>query len=107
MFGVTIKILKKLLPDVTIKTYTELSFAESLEMSKAVHKKYKDSIEEAPFFINNAKIREIKRFKEKFGFWEEWSGARYVRRTNPRPVKDTDMNAICRSCAYTGIWKAL
>ena len=65
-------------------------------------------------------------FRLKFQFWDEWTGARYVRRENPITHMDNyefikspwsnefrrlkpkvEMGSICRSCPVTGDWVAL
>lgn len=47
------------------------------------------------------------KFKEKFGIWQEWTGARFVNRQNPNPTENTDLAAICRRDPVTGAWQAI
>lgn len=48
----------------------------------------------------------VDQFKESFEFWDEWTGARYVRAKNPDPKSWTKSGTVCRSCSVTGEWKA-
>jgi hypothetical protein len=79
-----------------------------------------------PMFCSQSELISIDRFKETFEFWDEWSGSRFIRRTNPIIAmstteflassyftgKDTNKpnintGTVCRSNPVTGYYDTL
>ncbi len=58
-------------------------------------------------FASIEELEEIDKFKAHFEYWDEWSGARYVKRKNPNPTENTVKVTTCRSNAVTGYWEAI
>lgn len=55
---------------------------------------------------DDKRLQDITKFKQEFGIWDNWTGARYQREYNPNPDKDTDLKAICRYNPATYTWEA-
>lgn len=53
------------------------------------------------------KCKDIDLFKNKFAYWDEWTGSRYERVTNPNPIRVVDNYSVCRSNPVTGQWYEL
>lgn len=94
------------LKNVKFKKAVYDSFAKSYAKARAHQKAYWEAIPRQVSQSPEAmKARDL--FKSKFGYWDEWSGSRFVRRENPDPQTYTDLKAVCRSCPVTGEWKPL
>lgn len=57
------------------------------------------------------KIQQVDLFKTKYHYWDEWTGARFVRVENPAyntsEGKDITPKSVCRVDPSTGRWHPL
>lgn len=63
--------------------------------------------EHAPMFPSAEYSKKVDKFKQQFGYWDEWTGSRFERRQNPCPDASTDLKAVCRSNPATGFWEPI
>ena len=81
------------------------TFAQSLEKAMAWRKWYRENclVDCTPRWSTSQE----ERFKSKFGYWDCWTGGRYVRVENQNPKPHTNLTSICRSDPVTGKWYPL
>lgn len=100
------KLIKRFFPDVTFAEVKYDTFTESLAKAKVARTqaKARQPICQS-MFVSSADLEIVDKYKEQFGYWDEWTGGRYARVENPRPTEATDYSLICRSNPVTGFWE--
>lgn len=88
------------------------TFTESLQKAKEYNEwKKLNTPKSFPFFATEKDLTELTNFKNKFHYWDEWSGSRFCRVENPNfksPAgKDIMIGSVCRSNPVTGYWEAI
>lgn len=82
---------------------------ENTRRSRMMYRKYRET--QIPrcrsAFESGKQLQEVDTFKEKFEYWDEWSGSQFVRRENPRQTSRTKTGTVCRSNPVTGFWEVI
>ena len=79
--------------------------------SREIWNRYKQSLPKTlSMFASSKEIEDIEHFKNKFHYWDEWSGSRFIRRENPNlgtaKGNKIELGTVCRSNPVTGYWEA-
>jgi len=70
--------------------------------------KFTDTSQPSNFFRSKKDIKKTKEFKQRYEFWDEWSGSMFVRRKNTNYKDDQTSRprgSVCRTNPANGKWE--
>jgi len=89
-----------------------MGFVESYKHSREIWERHKNSQPATlSMFASSRQIENIENFKNRFQYWEEWSGSRFILRENPNfdtpEGRKIQIGTVCRSNPVTGFWECV